>query len=84
MSTIKTAISLEKTLFDQADSLAQEMNVPRSHLFALALQEFIQRHNNKIILEQINLVYQDEPSSEEKTYLKKMATKYRKIVQDQW
>ena len=84
MSTIKTAISLEKTLFDQADSLAQEINVPRSHLFVLALEEFIQRHNNKIILEQINLVYQDEPSSEEKTYLKNMATKHRKIVQGQW
>jgi len=46
MATIKTAIPIDKPLFDQLDDLAQELSTSRSRILALAATEFIQRHKN--------------------------------------
>ena len=59
MQKIKISISLDKTLFAEADKLARQMNVSRSRLLVLALQDFVERHNNKELLEQINAAYAD-------------------------
>ena len=39
MASIKTAISLQQSLFEQVDTLARELQVSRSRLFALAIEE---------------------------------------------
>lgn len=43
MANIKTAISLQKALFDQVDSLAREKKVSRSRLFVMALEDYLRR-----------------------------------------
>ena len=50
MPNIKTAISIEKPIFDQVNDLAKNLKISRSRLFVLAAQEYIQRHNNLRIL----------------------------------
>ncbi len=85
MANVKTAVSLQKTLFDRIDALAHELEISRSRLFAIAIEEFIQRHENQKLLEAINATYDDFPDSEEQTLLHKMRSKQRQIVQeDQW
>jgi metal-responsive CopG/Arc/MetJ family transcriptional regulator len=59
MSTVKTAISLEKSLFEEMNELARQMKVSRSRVFSLAAQEFIRRQQNSTLLEQINAAYDD-------------------------
>ncbi|MDZ7666995.1 MAG: CopG family transcriptional regulator [Desulfotignum sp.] len=59
MPHVKTAISIEKPVFEQMDILAKTLNVSRSRLFTLAAREFIQRHNNIELLKQINDAYED-------------------------
>ena len=54
MANVKTAISIDKSLFEQADTIAREMKVSRSSLFALALQDFIRHHQNEELLRRIN------------------------------
>ncbi len=66
--TIKTAISLEESLFERVDALAKELNISRSHLFALAAQEFIERHENQHLLEAINAAYDDLPDPHERAH----------------
>jgi mRNA interferase MazF len=39
--TIDTVISIQKLIFDQAESLAQRLNISREHLLELALENFI-------------------------------------------
>ena len=56
MATVKTAISIRKSLFEQVNNLAEELEVPRSQLFVLAVEEFIKRHQNRKILETLNEV----------------------------
>jgi metal-responsive CopG/Arc/MetJ family transcriptional regulator len=41
MPTIKTAISIEKPIFEQMDVLAKNLKISRSRLFVLAAQEFL-------------------------------------------
>ncbi len=84
MSTIKTAISLQKSLFEQLDTLARELKVSRSHLFTLALEEFIRRYENQRLFEKINSAYEDAPDLNEQLRLRQMRRQQRKIVEGEW
>ncbi len=83
-TTIKTAISIQKSLFQQAESLAQELNVSRSQLFGLAIETFVKNHQNQMLLQEINKAYSDEPDASEKVRLSKMSKQHRKVVRDKW
>ncbi len=83
-TTIKTAISIQKTLFDQAENLAQQLNMSRSHLFGLAIETFIKSHQNQILLDEINQAYTDQPDSNEIIRLSKMRKSHRNLVEHEW
>ena len=84
MSTIKTAISIQKALFDQVNELAAELQMPRSQLFVLAVEEYIKRHENRKILEALNEVYQDAPDPSEKVLRQGMQRKHRQLMDEEW
>ena len=54
---MKTAISLPDQLYDDAEETAKSLGIPRSQLFAKALEEFISRHKQERITERLNEVY---------------------------
>lgn len=54
---MKTAVSLPDRLYSDAEKTAKAMGIPRSQLFALALEEFINQHKKERITEQLNEVY---------------------------
>ena len=83
-TTVKTAISIQKSLFEQAESLAQELNVSRSELFGLAIETFVKNHQNQVLLQEINKAYSDEPDVSDTVRLSKMRKLHRKIVRDKW
>jgi len=84
MGSIKTAISIEKPLFEQIEALAKEMKVSRSRLFVLAAQEFLSRHENHKLLKAINHAYDDTPTVEEDELLAQMRDRHSELVKDQW
>ena len=84
MQNVKTAISLQKTLFEQADQLARSMNVSRSRLFVLALEEFIRRQQNRELLAQINAAHANEPDQAEQMLVRKARRSHRRIVEGEW
>ena len=84
MQAVKTAISIEKHLFDQAELIAQAMHVSRSRLFGLALEEFITRQKNRELLARINAAYTDEPDAEEQAVRRHARRQHRRIVGDEW
>ncbi|MFZ1267183.1 MAG: hypothetical protein WAU95_12015, partial [Anaerolineae bacterium] len=67
VQNVKTAISLPKALFDQAEILARELHISRSRLFVLALEDYIHRQQNRELLAKINAAYADEPNPAEDT-----------------
>jgi metal-responsive CopG/Arc/MetJ family transcriptional regulator len=82
MPNVKTAISIERPIFEQMDILAKNLNVSRSRLFAMAAREFIQRHNNIELLKRINEAYED--SSENEPMVTMMHSNHYRMVKDQW
>ena len=84
MPTTKTAISIQKSLIDQADELALELKISRSRLFVLAVEDFIQRYQNRKLLEKINAAYEAVPDSAEETRLGRMRHVQRRIVEAEW
>jgi metal-responsive CopG/Arc/MetJ family transcriptional regulator len=66
---MKTAVSLPDTLYEKAEQTASYMGIPRSQLFARALEEFISKHNGEMITEQINKVYEQIDQSAFEPYL---------------
>ena len=84
MANIKTAISLQESLFEQVDSLAHKMKVSRSRLFVMALEDYLRRYENRQLLKTINRAYQDAPDSAEQKRLRKSRRLHRKVVEGEW
>jgi len=84
MTTVKTAISIQKDLFDQVNELAEDLQMPRSQLFVLAVEEFIKRHENRKILEALNAAYSDAPDPSEKALHEGMRRQHRQLVEEEW
>ncbi len=84
MPSIKTAISIQKSLFEQAEELASKMKVSRSHFFVLALEDYINRLRNRELLAQINVAYADKPDPTEQILRQKSRRQHRRIVEGEW
>ncbi len=84
MQNVKTAISIQKSLFEQAEDLARKMKVSRSRLFVLALEDYIHRQRNRELLAQINAAYAGEPDPAEQTLRRRTKHSHRHIVEGEW
>jgi predicted transcriptional regulator len=84
MASVKTAISLDKPLFDQVEALAAEMKVPRSRVFALAVEEFVRRRQSQQLLQRINEAHADTLDPAETALRRRMRRQHRQIVEGEW
>ena len=55
--SMKTAVSIPDTLFLEAEKTAKQLGLARSQLYAKALEEFIELHNDDQVTEKLNAVY---------------------------
>lgn len=84
MTNVKTAISLQQSLFEQAEALADELKISRSRLFSLALEDFLRRSHNQQLLEKLNAAYEDVADAKEQTLRRHMRSQHRRIVEGEW
>ena len=85
MPNIKTAISIPKKLYDAADQLANQLNVSRSRVFVIAVQDLLDRHRNRQTLEQINQVIEElDQDQEEQELLGRMAQLQQDTLDEPW
>lgn len=84
-SSVKTAISMQKELFDAVNKLTEELHISRSKLFVMAVQDYIQRNESKDLLSKINNAFSDYPDSDEIKLHNKMKSKQRKnLERESW
>jgi metal-responsive CopG/Arc/MetJ family transcriptional regulator len=81
---MKTAISLDDHLLEQADETARRMGVSRSGLFALALQDYLRRRRQQEVAEQLNQVYTGKPDPSEQRTTAHMKAKFRSTIKERW
>ncbi|MEA3408042.1 MAG: hypothetical protein U9R48_08190 [Chloroflexota bacterium] len=85
ISNIKTSVSIEKPLFEQAEKLAERMQVSRSRLYSMALEMFIEKCESQQILQQLNQLYEENPpDAEEERLLEAMRGQQRRLVEGEW
>ncbi|MES1240592.1 MAG: CopG family transcriptional regulator [Acidobacteriota bacterium] len=84
MAIVKTAISVQESLFERADALARQLHLSRSQLFSRALGEFLDRHESRLLLEAINRSLDEEPDPGEAERRQRMRGIQRKRVEGQW
>jgi metal-responsive CopG/Arc/MetJ family transcriptional regulator len=54
---MKTAISLPESLFQSAERLAKRLRIPRSRLYAQAIERYVAESEDSNITAQLNEVY---------------------------
>ncbi len=84
MPAVKTAISIKEPLFNKLDRLAHDLNVSRSKLLSIALEEFIERYENLQLLEALNAAYGQDAQKEEIGLSAKHKEHYRDLVEGSW
>ena len=84
MPNVKTAISIQESLFKEAEALARQLEISRSQLFAMALESFVKQYENRQLLEQINVAYSDAPNPDEQAYQTHMRDYHRRSVEGGW
>jgi metal-responsive CopG/Arc/MetJ family transcriptional regulator len=81
---MKTAISIDDGLLQEADETARQMGLSRSRLFALAVGDFLQRQRRERMLLLLNEVYANRVEPAEKRLLKGIKAKVRRVVKERW
>jgi predicted transcriptional regulator len=84
MESVKTAVSIKKSLFQQAEELARTMRVSRSHLYGRALEDYLRRRENRRLLAEINEAYADRLDDTERNVLQKARRQHRRLVEGEW
>jgi len=59
---MKTAISIDEELFENAESFSHNTGLSRSKLYCTALSEYIQNHSPDIVTEKLNSYYEKQES----------------------
>lgn len=80
---MKTAISIEDGLLEEADRAARRLGLSRSGLFARAVGDFLARETRDDMLRRLNDVYSG-PQTPEKRLLRGMKAKVRRTIEERW
>jgi metal-responsive CopG/Arc/MetJ family transcriptional regulator len=81
---MKTAISIDNGLLQEADETARLMGLSRSRLFAMAVGDFLQRQRREQMLLRLNEVYAGGMEAAETPLLKGIRAKVRRAVKERW
>ena len=78
---MKTAISIPDDVFKSADSLAKEIGVSRSELYATAVAEYLAKFKDQDITQRLDQVYANEVSGLPAELRRAQA---RTLARDEW
>jgi hypothetical protein len=78
---MKTAISIDKKLYDNAESFSYITGLSLNKLYSAAINEYIQNHTPDIITERLNNYYRNHESRLDDDI---KAAAYRLIDEEDW
>ena len=83
-STVKTAVSLPESVFEQVEALAEALKVSRSRVFLIAIEELAERHRNRALFEAISRAYAEPPTGEDKQFVRAAKRYHRRRAKQEW
>jgi metal-responsive CopG/Arc/MetJ family transcriptional regulator len=81
---MKTAISIETPLLEEADRTARKLGLSRSRLVSLALTDYLRQRRNREIVEQLNHIYGEQTDAAEQPSAAQIKAKFRATIKDRW
>jgi hypothetical protein len=82
LSSVKTAISVEKSLLEKIDAIAKNMSLSRSKFFALAARNYLLQIETQELIKKLDEAYGDGPDDNEIKTQAAMKTVMRKHAED--
>ena len=67
---MKVAVSIPDPIFEAAEQLAKQRDIPRSQLFAEALAAYLESRNADAVTSLLNKIYSLEPSAPDEALTK--------------
>lgn len=84
MSSVKTAISVEKSLLDKIDATAKNLSLSRSKFFAMAAENYLHHIETQELIKKLNEAYGDGLDDRETKTLNAMKTIMQSHAEDSW
>ena len=84
MPTIKTAISIDKNLFDEVEELSHKIHLSRSQIFSQAVQSLIEKKNNLNLFKKLNEAYGYNQTIEEKEIVSTAKRAALRMAKETW
>jgi metal-responsive CopG/Arc/MetJ family transcriptional regulator len=78
---MKAAVSIPDPVFKAADRIARRMGVTRSRLYSVALQKFVEEHDDDAITARLDEVYATEQSALDPVL---QSVQARSVKKDKW
>lgn len=82
MASVKTAISIQESLFRRVERMAKKLGVSRSRLFALAAEDFLTRHDAQDALRRLNEVHAEPPAREDRAFVDASRASLGRLTKD--
>lgn len=73
-ATIRVTVSIQKALFDRAESLGRQLNISRSQLFGLAIEDLIRNHEPRALLGENSKVDEEQSDSNKQARIRHQET----------
>lgn len=80
MAHVKTAVSIEESLFREAEEWAGKLGISRSRLFAEAVREYVRQRENEELLRRLNEAHADGLDEEEREHLEQMRVYHGRLM----
>ena len=85
MTTIKTAVSIEESLFRRIEEEAEAREISRSGLISLAVESYLSRLEAERITVKLNEVYANGPDEEDLQWLEAAQAAYMETLgEEEW
>ena len=79
VATVKVAVSIPEELYRQAEAAAEELKMPRSRVYAEALEEYLRRAENRRVSRVLDEVY-SEPDPDQAARMAAYKAAHRRQV----
>jgi metal-responsive CopG/Arc/MetJ family transcriptional regulator len=84
MKKLKTAISMDAELFQQADRLAKREGISRSELYSRAIRQLVEQERNRELLRRLDSAHATKLGPSEKNWLQLAKKRQAGLVKDEW
>jgi len=83
MASVKTAISMQQSLFRRVDRLAKRMKTSRSKLIATAVEKYLRGRDEEELIARINAhVHDNPPDEEDRAFMKAAHARLAEMTRD--